>query len=88
MTGYFLASNAGATYRPLPPVRSLDTRFGNGLTGTFATTVPRTWQVAGRDGIPAGAVAVTGNVTVTGQTSRGWVTVDPGPGRSTRPPPP
>ncbi|HTE65909.1 MAG TPA: hypothetical protein VK736_06585, partial [Candidatus Binatia bacterium] len=79
VTGYFVASNAGATYRPLAPVRSLDTRFGNGLTGTFATAVPRTWQVAGRDGIPAGAVAVTGNATVTGQTSGGWVTVTPNP---------
>ena len=79
VTGYFLASNAGATYRPLAPVRSLDTRFGDGLTGTFATAVPRTWQVADRDGVPAGAVAVTGNVTVTGQTSGGWVSVTPDP---------
>jgi glucose/arabinose dehydrogenase len=79
VTGYFVASNAGATYRPLAPVRSLDTRFGNGLTGTFATAVPRTWQVAGRNGIPAAAVAITGNVTVTGQTSGGWVTVTPNP---------
>ena len=79
VTGYFLASNAGATYRPLAPVRSLDTRVGNGLTGTFATAVPRTWQVADRDGVPAGAVAVTGNVTVTGQTSGGWVSVTPDP---------
>ena len=79
VTGYFIASNAGATYRPLGPVRSLDTRFGNGLTGTFTTDVSRTWQVAGRNGIPAGAVAVTGNATVTGQTSSGWVTVTPNP---------
>ncbi|RPH35879.1 MAG: hypothetical protein EHM90_03250 [Chloroflexi bacterium] len=79
VTGYFLASDDGATYRPLGPVRSLDTRVGNGLTGTFATDVPRTWQVADRNGIPAGAVAVTGNVTVTGQTSGGWVTVTPDP---------
>ncbi len=79
VTGYFVASNAGATYRPLAPVRSLDTRVGNGLTGTFATDVPRTWQVAGQNGIPAGAVAVTGNVTVTEQTSRGWVAVTPDP---------
>ena len=77
VTGYFLASNAGATYRPLGPVRSLDTRAANGLPGMFATDVPRTWQVAGRDGIPADAVAVSGNVTVTGQSSAGWVAVTP-----------
>ena len=79
VTGYFLDSNAGATYRPLPPVRSLDTRVGNGLTGALETDEPATWLVAGRDGIPADAVAVTGNVTVTGQTSGGWVTVTPDP---------
>ena len=79
MTGYFLASDAGATYRPLGPVRSLDTRAANGLPGMFATDVPRTWQVAGRDGIPADAIAVSGNVTVTGQTSAGWVAVTPDP---------
>jgi glucose/arabinose dehydrogenase len=79
VTGYFLASEDGATYNPLGPVRSLDTRVGNGLTGMFDTDVSRTWQVAGRDGIPADAVAVTGNVTVTGQTSGGFVSVTPEP---------
>jgi glucose/arabinose dehydrogenase len=82
VTGYFVASNAGATYQSLGPVRSLDTRAGNGLTGPFATDVPRTWQVAGQDGIPADAVAVTGNVTVTGQTSAGFVSVTPEPDAS------
>jgi glucose/arabinose dehydrogenase len=82
VTGYFVASDAGATYNPLAPVRSLDTRFGNGLSGRFETAVPRTWQVAGRDGIPSDAVAVTGNVTVTEQTKAGWVTVTPDPNAS------
>jgi hypothetical protein len=79
VTGYFLDSDEGGTYNPLGPVRSLDTRVGNGLAGMFETDVPRTWQVAGRDGIPADAVAVTGNVTVTGQTTAGFVSVTPEP---------
>jgi hypothetical protein len=79
VTGYFLASDAGSTYRPITPVRSLDTRLGNGLSGTFASGTARTWQVAGRDGIPTDVVAITGNVTVTRQTSAGWLTVTPEP---------
>jgi hypothetical protein len=63
------------TYVPIAPVRVLDTRVGNGLAGTFAANVPRTFTVAGRMGIPANAVAVTGNLTVTGQTSAGYTSL-------------
>jgi glucose/arabinose dehydrogenase len=79
VTGYFLASTAGGTYAPLGPVRSVDTRAGTGLSGTFETDVPRTWPVAGLNGIPSDAVAITGNVTVTGQTSAGFLSVTPDP---------
>jgi hypothetical protein len=77
VTGYFLASNAGATYNPMAPVRTLDTRFDNGLPDRFETDLPQSWQIAGTNGIPSDAVAVTGNVTVTGQTSGGFVAVTP-----------
>jgi len=69
----------GTTYYPITPVRVLDTRISRGLSGPFAAGAPRTWQVGGTWGIPANAVAVTGNVTVTGQTAAGYVAVTPTP---------
>ena len=53
----------GNSYVPIVPVRVLDTRFGTGLSGVFSANVPRSFPVAGAFGIPANAVAVTGNVT-------------------------
>ena len=69
----------GTSYVPITPVRVVDTRFGTGLSGVFAANVPRSFTVAGALGIPANAVAVTGNVTVVGQTSAGYVSVTPTP---------
>ena len=67
---------AGTTYVPITPLRVLDTRFSTGLTGMFTSGAARSWQVGGigADG-PGKAVAVTGNVTVTGQQSAGYVSV-------------
>jgi spore germination protein YaaH len=69
----------GATYVPLPPSRLLDTRVGSGLAGRFSASVPRTFTVAGRGGVPASAVAVTGTLTVTNQTHLGYVFLGPSP---------
>jgi hypothetical protein len=79
VTGYFLADDTGATFTPLTPVRVLDTRIGTGLTGKFVNSVPRTLTVAGTNGIPLTATAVTGNVTITQQSGPGYfaVTKDP-----------
>jgi len=66
-----------STYVPLTPTRLLDTRFGNGLSGPFSAGVPRTVQISGRGGVPANATAVTGNLTVTGQTAAGYVYLGP-----------
>jgi hypothetical protein len=68
---------AGATFHALNPSRVLDTRTGNGLSGVFTASVARTFQVTGRGGVPANATAVTGNLTVTGQTSRGYLFIGP-----------
>jgi hypothetical protein len=76
-SGYFVAGASGATYVPLAPARFLDTRSGNGLTGAFSTAAPRNFQVSGRGGVPAGAVAVTGNLTVVTPTSAGFLFVGP-----------
>jgi serine protease inhibitor ecotin len=77
VTGYFVPDASGASYVPLFPSRILDTRSGNGLGGTFSSHAARTFQVTGRGGVPASATAVTGNLTVTSQTSSGYLYVGP-----------
>jgi hypothetical protein len=72
-------TTAGATYHALAPVRVLDTRLGLGTT-TFSSGIPRTFAVAGTaSGVPLSATAVTGNLTVTGQTRAGRVALTPAP---------
>jgi outer membrane protein assembly factor BamB len=87
VTGYFTPDSTGATYHPMNPARLLDTRSGNGLTGKLFADTPRTFQVAGRNGVPANAKAVTGNVTVVNETNA-WAlylgpAVEPNPTTST-----
>jgi hypothetical protein len=77
VTGYFVPNATGSFYVGLPPARVLDTRAGNGLTGVFSAGVARRVQVGGRGGVPAGATAVTGNLTVTQQTARGYLFAGP-----------
>ena len=67
------------TFHPLTPARILDTRSDNGLPGAFTNRVPRTFPVAGQGGVPADAIAVTGNLTVTAQTAAGYLFVGPLP---------
>jgi spore germination protein YaaH len=76
VTGYYRAGT-GATWYPLAPTRLLDTRSGNGLSGSFVSAKVRTFQVAGRGSIPAEALAVSGNLTVTGSTAGGYVSIGP-----------
>jgi hypothetical protein len=66
---------AGATYVPVTPVRMLDSRVNLGTTGPFTASVPKTIQITGRLGIPANAVAITGNLTVTGQQQAGYASL-------------
>ncbi|HEU4918421.1 MAG TPA: hypothetical protein VFT20_01700 [Candidatus Limnocylindrales bacterium] len=75
ITGYFLPGDEDATYATITPVRVLDSRFNTGLPGTFKPNVPRTLSIAGANGIPADAVAITGNLTVVGQTRAGYLSV-------------
>ena len=56
------------------PTRVLDTRTGTGLSGPFTNHAARTFTVSG---VPADATAVTGNLTVTGQTSLGYLFIGP-----------
>jgi hypothetical protein len=71
----------------LPPCRIVDTRGTAGIPintgGAFAANEARTWTFTGLCGIPAGADAVSLNITVTdtgGQTAFGFVKVWPGGG--------
>jgi preprotein translocase subunit SecG len=77
VTGYFTPDATGAKYVPLTPTRILDTRSGTGLSGVFGSHSARTFGVAGVGGVPAGATAVTGNLTVTSQTSGGYLYIGP-----------
>jgi len=78
VTGYFTVGGTGAVYTPLTPARILDTRFGTGgLTGPFGSHAARTFEVIGAGGVPADATAVTGNLTVTQQTSLGFLFIGP-----------
>jgi hypothetical protein len=77
VTGYFTPDASGATYVPLNPSRILDSRSGNGLSGAFTNHAARTFGVSGHGGVPSSAVAVTGNLTVTSQTSNGYLFIGP-----------
>ena len=65
----------------------LDSRTNIGTTGAFVSSVPKTIDIAGRLGIPNDAVAITGNLTVTGQQQAGYASLtvlpDPNPATST-----
>ncbi len=78
-TGYFVPNATGAFYKPLTPARLLDTRNGTGgLSGRIASRVAETFQVAGGSSpVPATAVGVTGNLTVTAQTGEGFLFLGP-----------
>jgi hypothetical protein len=77
VTGFFVPGSSGATFVPLTPARVLDTRVGNGLSGSFGAGVPRTFAARSRGAVPASATAVTGNLTVTEQTRLGFVFLGP-----------
>jgi len=79
VTGYFLNDDSGQTFKTLNPTRVLDTRFNTGLSGAFHANTNRQFNVAGTLGVPPEAVAVTGNLTVTGQTGAGYVTLSSSP---------
>jgi PKD repeat protein len=87
VTGYFRkTSAAGNSYHVVTPTRFLDTRgAGLGLTGAFVSNTARTFDVTDRPDVtgadvPSNATAVTGNLTVVGQTGAGYVSLGPDTG--------
>jgi spore germination protein YaaH len=77
VTGYFVVDPAGATFIGLPSTRMVDTRIKQGVSAPLAANQVTSFQVTGVAGVPANAIAVTGNATITGPTSRGYVLVAP-----------
>ena len=67
------------TYHPVTPVRVLDTRKGTGLSGKLAAGTPRTFTIAGHNGIPVGATAITANATVVNSTAASSIYLGPAP---------
>ena len=79
LTGYFMRDAGGATFVPITPTRIVDSRANvkKGLGASLAAGKVTTFSVVGLAGVPAGAIAVSGNATVTGQTGVGYITVAP-----------
>jgi spore germination protein YaaH len=77
ITGYFTRDATGATFIPITPTRIVDTRRSLGISASLTTGKVATFSVAGLAGVPANAVAVTGNATVTRASGAGYVTVAP-----------
>ena len=80
VTGYFIPGASGLRFVPMNPSRIMDTRSTavlSGLHGTFVANTARILPVDGHWGVPIGTTAVTGNLTVTGQTAGGFIALAP-----------
>ena len=76
ITGYF--DSTGSRYIALSPVRVMDSRSNLGVTGKFVNGTPKSFPVATAGGpVPTAAVAITGNLTVTGQSKPGFAFLGP-----------
>jgi hypothetical protein len=85
VNGYFAPGTSGAMYVPVTPNRLVDSRIKLGVSGVLRNRVAATFTVANRvpgdpaKNVPMGAVAITGTLTVTGQTYPGWLALTPTP---------
>ncbi|MGW5419141.1 hypothetical protein [Streptomyces sp. NPDC003943] len=79
VSGYYVTDGSGATYKPLGPVRMMNTMAGVGVPkARVAGGKTVTLQVTGKSGIPAsGVTAVVMNVTAVAPTAAGYVSVFP-----------
>jgi hypothetical protein len=77
----FVASSG--SYFPISPTRIVDTRTGAaGPSGTLSSLSGYTYQIAGKQvgsttPVPSKSIAITANVTVTGQTAAGYLYIGP-----------
>ena len=77
VTGYFVSGTSGSRFVPVEPTRLVDTRYGIPFAGPIITHTPVTFALGGHGGIPSSATGISGNLTVTGQTYAGYLTVAP-----------
>ena len=78
ISGYYTADGTGSVFHTVNPVRVMDTRSGTGVpTGAVGAGKTVALQVGQFNGVPLKATAVVLNVTVTGPTSAGFLTVYP-----------
>lgn len=75
--GAIIDTTPSGTYTPITPIRILDTRIGIRLSDSFKPGQTRSFGVANQNGVPAGAMAVTGNLTITNATSAGYLRIGP-----------
>lgn len=78
ITGYFTASG-GTLLNTMLPARILDSRSDTGLAGPFYSNIAKTGLQITGGSVPSGAVAITGNLTVTQQNSVGVAAIGPSP---------
>jgi glucose/arabinose dehydrogenase len=78
VTGYFTADATGDGYKLMSPTRLLDSRFGQGIT-ILGDHAPRTFAVAGQVGVPANAVAITGNLVAVIPSGGGYFALTTAP---------
>ncbi len=76
ISGYFTATG-GMLYHPIAPVRMMDTRTStpSGFS-KFTAPAKQTLTITGGS-VPAGAAAISGNLTVTGQEYLGFAAIGP-----------
>jgi len=71
-----VSDGSGARFVPVIPGRRMDSRGAappEGLSGPFIANTGRTLVIEPYQGIPVNATAITGNLTVVGQTAAGYV---------------
>ncbi len=77
LSGYFTPDMTGSTFHRLGPLRLVDSRSGVGASSPLSSGVPRSLMIVGLYGIPVGATAITGTLTVANPTHSGDVALTP-----------
>jgi hypothetical protein len=76
----------GSSYYTVTPYRVMDSRYNIGGSLFHGRTKQTVAIATTESGVPADAVAVTGNLTITGQTRQGYVSVAPSLSSGLEPP--
>ena len=77
LEGYYAPDDLGSTYHAIGPVRIFDSRKSIGGAAALVADVPEAFQLGGAFGIPEGATAITGTLTIANPTHPGRVVLTP-----------